>query len=313
MPRVLVVGSINTDLSLRIDQLPLPGQTVFGREFATLPGGKGANQAVAASRAGGDVAFIAAVGDDDYGRKAVANLRAEAVDVGHVRVLPGVSSGVALILTARDGENMIAVDSGANAELSQEHISSLPESLFQRGAALLVGLEIPLDTACAALERGRRAGMITILNPAPAPEERAAAVARLLPLVDCVTPNRLEARAIAGLAPHDDDAAQAAARILERGARGVVITLSSEGCLVAWPGEMRTIPPRPVPVVDCVGAGDAFSGAIAVALAEGKPLPEAAAWANQAAALAVTRYGAQSALPRRAEIEHAIAQNARQA
>ncbi len=196
---ILVIGSSNTDMTVRLPRLPAPGQTVLGSGFATTPGGKGANQAVAASRAGGDVVFVTALGDDDLGQKALALYRRERIDVSHVRICDGVSSGVALIFVGDDGENMIGVASGANHRLSPQDIDLLPDSLFRSGDVLLAGLEVPIATAVRAIERGARAGMRVILNPAPVPETAGAITLGLLSLVDVLTPNRLEALALAGL------------------------------------------------------------------------------------------------------------------
>jgi ribokinase len=305
MPRVVVIGSSNTDMTVRLPRLPEAGETILGGSFATSPGGKGANQAVAARRAGADVAFVAAVGDDELGRQAIELYRREGIDASHARVVEGVASGVALIFVGDDGENMIGVASGANARIEAEDVARLPDDLFRRGDVLLTGLEIPFRAAVAALRRGRGAGMTTILNPAPAPDPSNPDVADLLAPADVVTPNRLEACALAGMAPGPDvDWAECARRLMARGPRRVVITLGAEGCLAAEGGRIDRIAARRVVAVDAVGAGDAFNGALAVALAEGRPLAEAAAWASAASALAVTQPGAQSALPRREAIDY---------
>ncbi len=301
MPRVVVVGSINTDMTVRLPRLPVPGQTVLGGQFATTPGGKGANQAMAALRAGGEVAFIAAVGDDALGQAALRRYGEAGLDVTHVRVVGGVASGVALIYVADGGENMIAVAPGANGRLSPAMVEALPDSVFSSGGALVVGLEIPLETARAAMIRGREAGMTVILNPAPVGQ--AAETAALLEHADYATPNQDEARALAGMEGNEFDPREAAERLLTMGPRGVVVTLGSRGCLAAEPGRSWRISAAKVRAVDTVGAGDAYTGAVAVALAEGKTLVDAAVWASHAAALAVTRAGAQEALPTRSEID----------
>ncbi len=198
MARILVVGSSNTDMTVRLGRLPAPGQTVLGGGFATTPGGKGANQAVAAARAGGDVVFITAVGDDDLGKNSLDLYRRQGIDVSHVRVCTGVSSGVALIFVGEDGENMIGVASGANHMLGPEDIDRLPDSVFRAGDVLLAGLEIPSETAARAIGRASGAGMRVILNPAPAPASPDAIAPGLLALVDVLTPNGLEALALAG-------------------------------------------------------------------------------------------------------------------
>ncbi|AMV40107.1 ribokinase [Planctomyces sp. SH-PL62] len=305
MSRILLFGSSNTDMTVRVPRLPAPGETVLGGEFATTPGGKGANQAVAARRAGAEVVFVTAVGDDELGRGALALYRREGIDVEHVRVVSGVASGVALIYVDDHGENMIAVASGANLSLTPEDVAALPDDLFQAGDILVTGLEIPYQTALAAMRRGRAAGMTVLLNPAPAPTAGDPAIAELLAAADVVTPNRGEARTLAGAGKGDDPLALAE-RIRPQGPKTVIVTLGSEGCLATTGPEVYEIPSRKVTAVDAVGAGDAFNGALAAVLAEGRPLGEALAWATAAAALAVTRPGAQSALPTREAIDRFV-------
>lgn len=306
MARVLVVGSSNTDLAVRLPRLPAPGQTVLGGSLQNGPGGKGANQAVAAARAGAEVVFVTAVGDDEFGRLALEGYRREGIDVSHARRLPETSSGVALIFVGDDGENMIGVAPGANARLTAEDIDGLPADLFDPGAVLLIaGLEVPAEAVAAAVRRGSGAGMTVVLNPAPAVS--LPALKGCLAGVDVITPNRGELGLLTGLETHDGNALQAAATALRRcGPRCVVVTLGSAGCLVVDGDSARRIPPHDVRAVDTVAAGDAFSGTLAVALAEGMALHDAAVWANAAAALAVTRAGAQAALPTRAAIDRLV-------
>jgi ribokinase len=308
MARVVVFGSSNTDLTVRVPNLPTPGQTLLGDSFAISPGGKGANQAVAARRAGADVVFVTAVGDDDLGRQALERYRGEGINIDHVRIVPGASSGVALIFVGGDGENMIGVAPGANQRLTPEDVDRLDDSLFKTGDVLLAGLEIPVPTAIAAMKRGRAAGMTVVLNPAPAPALSVAETRELLSHADIITPNRGEANALANLSlgseTRDELSLVACSRaLLELGPRALVITLGAGGCLVAGEGVTTGIAAPRVEAVDTVGAGDAFNGALAVALGEHRSLLQAADWAMVAAALAVTRPGAQSALPRREEID----------
>ena len=304
MPRVVVVGSSNTDMTVRVPALPAAGQTVLGDTFAISPGGKGANQAVAARRAGAEVVFVTAIGDDDLGRGALELYRREGIDVGHVRKITEVASGVALIFVARDGENMIGVASGANQRLEPSDIDRLPDSVFRPGDVLLAGLEIPIPTAIRAMRRGRSSGMTVILNPAPAPSLSEREVSALVSVADIITPNRVEAIMLAGIGGGQrPDPATCARRLLGLGLKAVVITLGSDGCLVAQDQEFHQVPSPHVEAVDTVGAGDAFNGALAVALAEGRPLTAAVAWAARAAAVAVTKPGAQAALPYREEID----------
>jgi ribokinase len=304
MPRIVVVGSSNTDMTVRVPVLPAAGQTVLGDSFAIMSGGKGANQAVAARRAGAEVVFVAAVGDDELGRQAVERYRREGIDVSHIRTIPSAASGVALIFVGPDGENMIGVAPGANRLLSQGDIDRLPDQVFRGGDVLLVGLEIPVTTAIRAMHRGQAAGMKVILNPAPAPMLAPDLDVALLSAADLITPNRLEVAMLSGMATAESTDPAACARcLLEKGPGSVLVTLGAQGCLVVTGDASQLIAAPRVQAVDAVGAGDAFNGALAVALGRGWPLAEAASWACAAAALAVTKPGAQEALPRRDEID----------
>ncbi len=245
MPRVVVFGSSNTDMTVRLPHLPAPGQTMLGHSFLTTPGGKGANQAVAARRAGAEVVFVTAVGDDALGRESLELYRREGIDVGYTRVVPGMSSGVALIFVADDGENMIGVASGANLALAPEDVDRLPDSLFREGDVLLAGLEIPVGTAQRALERGAAARMLTVLNPAPAPTLTESEAKGLLAFATVITPNRAEALALAGMAADADaelDWRLCADRLLAMGTQAIVMTLGSSGCRVAAAGGFWPIP-----------------------------------------------------------------------
>lgn len=307
MARVLVIGSSNTDMTVRLPRLPSPGHTVLGGSWLQGPGGKGANQAVAAARAGGEVVFVTAVGDDEFGRQALDGYRRDGIDASHARTVAGTPSGVALIFVDDDGENMIGVAPGANACLGPDDVDRLPDDLFRPDTLLLVaGLEVPPGAVARAVRRGADAGMIVVLNPAPALAGLSDAVA--LGDLDVITPNRHELAQLTRLSMKDEPGVIAAAHGLRAtGPRAVLVTLGAGGCLVLGPGGPERIPSHPVRVVDTVGAGDAFNGALAVALAEGRLLPEAAAWANAAAALATTRPGAQTALPLRNEIDRLFA------
>lgn len=309
MPRVVVLGSSNTDMTVRLPRLPGRGETVLGGKFVSGPGGKGANQAVAARRAGGEVLFLTAVGDDSFGREALDHYRREQIDVTLARVLPNESSGIALILVEEGGENSIGVAPGANAKLTPDDVDGLPDAVFEPKSVLLASLEVPIETVVRGLQRARRAGMLTILNPAPAHPLTTAGGEEALAAIDVLTPNQSELATLAGLPCESDAETLEAARALQRrwGVRAVVVTLGPRGALVVE-GEARHVAPRPVDAVDTVGAGDAFNGALAVALAEGRPLLEAAAWANAAAALSVTRRGAQAGLPLRDEIDRLVSQ-----
>ncbi len=297
---IIVLGSVNTDLVIRAPRIPAPGETVLGGEYFQAPGGKGANQAVAAARAARKaVTFVAAVGDDDFGRAAIENFSRENLDDRHILSIANQPSGVALIFVDHRGENAISVASGANLHLTPADVDALPEELFAAADVFLSCLESPVETVVRGLRRARAAGLVTILNPAPALSE--IAVSEILSLVDVLTPNAGEAEMLSGR----ESAADAAVYLRRLGCGSVVTTLGAGGCLVSGETEVH-IPGRRVTAVDTTAAGDAFNGALAVALSEGKPLPEAARWATVAASIAVTRAGAQPSLPGRVEIEAAV-------
>jgi ribokinase len=305
--RIIVVGSINTDLVIRGPRLPGPGETVIGGEFYQASGGKGANQAVAAARAATEpVTFLGAVGDDNLGRAALDALRRENLIGDYLKTVPGAPSGVALILVDHSGQNLISVAAGANGCLSPADIDAVPAAVFSAAKVFLTCLETPLETVARGLARARRAGLMTILNPAPA--SRDILDADLLSLVDVLTPNAGESALLTDGQIRADDrydeaSVSSAARALQRtGCRQVVITLGAAGCLVV-DRDATPIPGRVVEAVDATAAGDAFNGALAVALSEGRALPDAARWATAAAAISVTRRGAQPSLPNRREID----------
>jgi ribokinase len=302
-PPILVIGSSNTDLIIKAERIPRPGETVLGGEFATAPGGKGANQAVAAARAGGAVTFIARVGRDANGDQSVAGFAAAGIDVRRVirdRTRP---SGVALIVVGRRGENSIAVASGANEGLSPADIRKAAGA-FDRVRLVLLQLETPLRTIQTAIELATLAGLPVVLNPAPARP----LPSRLMKRIYVITPNEGEAELLTGVAVTSVAAAgRAADALLARGVRHVVITMGARGAFVASKGARQLIPPFKVKTADTTGAGDVFNGALAVALAEGKPLLEAARFGGAAAAIAVTRFGAQPSAPARKEIDAVLA------
>ena len=308
MSRVVVLGSTNTDMIVRLPELPAPGQTRLGGTFATSPGGKGANQALAARRAGAEVVFLTAVGDDEHGRHALERYRGEGIDVSHARTIAGVASGVALIFVAEAGENMIGVAPGANRRLSPEDIDGLPDSVFEPGSVFLASLEVPLETVARGLRRAKGAGMTTVLNPAPA--DTALLDLDVLRLVDYLTPNRVEVRLLAGRSPLENShaARRAAEDLVAMGVPHVVVTLGDEGSLLVVRSRSRLVKSFPVVPVDTIGAGDAYNGALAVALAENAPILDAMRRASAAAALTVTQPGAQSALPDRAAIDRLLSE-----
>jgi ribokinase len=296
---VLVVGSSNTDMIIRLDRIPRPGETVLGGEFATAAGGKGANQAVAAARAGGHVTLVARVGRDPLGDQAIAAFIEDGIDVEHVVRDAAAASGVALIFVAKDGENSIAVASGANGCLAPTDVQRAAASCA--GAdVMVVQLETPLATVRKAAELAAASGVRVILNPAPARPLPPA----LLRRVSVLTPNESEAELLSGVrVAGDASAARAAAALRARGAQTVVITLGARGAFVASPEGGGLVPGFKVKAVDTTAAGDVFNGALAVSLAEGKALADAVRFANAAAALSVTRRGAQPSAPVRREID----------
>lgn len=301
--RIAVVGSTNMDLVTRVDRLPLPGETVLGGDLLTLSGGKGANQAVAAARLGGAVDFIGCFGGDAFGAQAAARLTAEGINLQASVTEPGTPHGVALILVEASGQNSIAVAPGANRRLRPEHIRRTADTL-SRCASMLCQLETPLDTVDEAIRLASQLGCRVILNPAPAqaiPES-------WFPRVDLLTPNEAESRALLNLPDHVSfDPAAAAEEFLRRGAKGIVITLGRDGLYAAVAGVREHIPAFPVSAVDTTAAGDAFCGALAVALGEGREIRPALLWAAAAAACSVTRMGAQDSLATREELDAFLA------
>lgn len=301
--RIVIVGSVNTDMIIQLDRIPRPGETVIGGDFSTAPGGKGANQAVAAARAGGKVTLVARVGNDALGRQAVEGFVAEGIDTSHVRSDPDTPSGVALIFVDAQGENSIAVASGANARLTAEDVRDAREAIASADV-LVTQLETPMDAVREAVDLAVEHGVRVVLNPAPAQPLRKG----FLQQVSVLTPNETEAELLTGIVVSDDATALAAAeRLHADGVRAILITLGSRGTFVLDRDTREVIPAFPVTAVDSTAAGDVFNGALAVALAERTPLPEAVRFANAAAALAVTRLGAQPSAPSRNEIHEFLA------
>jgi ribokinase len=296
---IVVVGSSNTDMIIRVARIPRPGETLLGGEFFKAAGGKGANQAVGAARAGGKVTLIARVGKDIFGDQAIAGLRRDGIDVSCVFRDPAAASGVALIFVAKDGENSIAVAGGANAKLSRADVKKA-DKVIRTAAMLVVQLETPLATVQTAAEVAVKAGVPVILNPAPArPLPNS-----LLKLISILTPNETEAELLTGIKVTDETAAaKASARLRSRGVRTVILTLGSRGAFLADVNGQQLVPGFKVKAVDTTAAGDIFNGTLAVALAERKSLVEAVRFANAAAALSVTQRGAQPSAPARADIE----------
>ncbi|HEY5564907.1 MAG TPA: ribokinase [Rhodothermia bacterium] len=290
---LLVIGSANMDLVVTCDRFPEPGETVFGGSFATYPGGKGANQAVAAARLDGDVLFLAKLGSDAFGDELEHHLRESGVHVDYLLRDETAPTGVALITVDGSGQNEILVVSGSNMELSPDDVVA-HSHLFARVSTLLLQLETPIPTALAAAEIAHDRGVAVVLNPAPAaelPDE-------LLQKIDYLTPNELEAERLCGVAVRDlDSAEQAALRLLERGVRNVIVTLGATGALRVHEGGVQFAAAPLVDAVDSTAAGDAFNGAFARALSWGWQASEALEFAVYAASFSVTRPGAQHSLP----------------
>ncbi|MGH2398760.1 MAG: ribokinase [bacterium] len=297
---MVVVGSLNMDLVVKAPRLPAVGETVTRGTFGTFPGGKGANQAVAAARLGASVRMVGAIGKDSFGTQLKAALRHDGVDVSGVVEIDDAPSGVAMITVGPQGENTIVVAPGANFRLTAAHVDAAAETIA-RSQILLIQLEIPLDTATRAAEIAANAHVRVVLDPAPAPDSPLPD--RWMRLVNVITPNEVEAKALTGTNASDERGArEAAEKLLARGCRSAVIKLGARGAFVA-DGDVRTvIPAIYVDAVDTTAAGDAFAGALGVALGEGRPLTDAVRFANVAGAISVTRMGAQPSMPRRAEI-----------
>jgi ribokinase len=292
--RIAVLGSINMDLVTEVPRLPRPGETVTGRSFARYPGGKGANQAVAAARMNGQVAFYGKVGEDFFGEELLAGLRQEGVCVDAVGREPAVPSGIAAIVVAEGGENTIAYTPGANAQVDRRYVDSVLPAITSASIVLLQ-LETPLETVAYLLSRLPESGPLVILNPAPAQGLSSLLLAR----VGFITPNRGELETLAGVS----DIPTAGRRLLAQGVTHVVCTAGEEGVHLIEAKGSRHFPAVPVRPIDTTAAGDAFNGALAAAMAEGQPVEAAISWANACGALSTTRRGAQPSLPRREELE----------
>lgn len=302
-PRVTVVGSFNTDLVSRTPRMPVPGETILGGPFHMGPGGKGANQAVAAARLGAETAMVVKLGMDTFGDLAEANMVKEGIRPDFIFRTDETHTGAALIMLDAQGENMIVVAAGANTLLSPDDVDKAGEAI-EGADVLLVQLEIPIETVERAIKLAHEAGVTVLLNPAPGREISP----QLLAMCDVVTPNETETQIITGMPVRDRNEAEAAARqLLKQGVQAVVITLGAEGALVATEDGVEHVPGQRVDVVDTTGAGDAFSGALAVALAEGMELAKAVAFSNAAAALQVTKIGTAPAMPYRADVDSFVA------
>ena len=298
MKKIIVIGSSNVDMVVRTSHLPAPGETILGGEFFMNQGGKGANQAVAIKRLGGNLIFMAKLGNDVLGRQSVGYFKKEGIDTRYIAFDEDSASGVALISVDDHAENSIVVASGANMLLNEQDVDKMLEEMCE-GDILLMQLEIPLQTVEYAARKAFGKGVKVVLNPAPArslPKE-------LFRHLYMVTPNRIEAEMLTGIKiANDADVEIVAEEICAMGVKNVIITLGSKGCLIREEGVSYRIDAFKVEPVDTTAAGDTFNGALCVGLSEGMDLKQAAVMASKASSIAVTRMGAQSSIPYREEL-----------
>lgn len=298
MKKIIVIGSSNVDMVVRTSHLPAPGETILGGEFFMNQGGKGANQAVAIKRLGGNLIFMAKLGNDVLGRQSVGYFKKDGIDTRYIALDEDSASGVALISVDDHAENSIVVASGANMLLNEQDVDKMLEEMCE-GDILLMQLEIPLQTVEYAARKAFGKGVKVVLNPAPArslPKE-------LFRHLYMVTPNRIEAEMLTGIKiANDADVEKVAEEICAMGVKNVIITLGSKGCLIREEGVSYRIDAFKVEPVDTTAAGDTFNGALCVGLSEGMDLKQAAVMASKASSIAVTRMGAQSSIPYREEL-----------
>lgn len=291
--KIVVVGSSNTDLIIKMNKLPKQGETVIGKDYVRSLGGKGANQAVAAARAGADVTFITKMGRDEFGHEALKSFKKEGIHTGNILIDEVSLSGLAMVWVDKEGENSIVVASGANANLTSEEIIE-KKSVIESADILIVQLEIPLETVKTAVEIAHQNKVVIILNPAPAkelPDE-------LLQMVDIITPNIHELEMLSHTTIKDcEDIEQAVSKLHSKGIKNIIVTYGDKGSYISNGEGFTHIPPFNVKAVDTTAAGDILNGAFAAALLENKPMEEALLFANAAAAISVTRMGAQVSAP----------------
>ena len=307
-PKIVVVGSSNMDLVVKSPRIPARGETILGWDFIMTPGGKGANQAVAAAKLGAEVYFVAKLGDDIFGRQSLSNFRKVGIKTEYVEQTKEAPSGVALITVDDAGDNVIVVAPGANMKLLPEDVQKAQSAIATSGA-VAAQLEVPLETVECAAKLANDAGVPFILDPAPAQKLSD----EFLQMVDVLTPNETEAEILTGIKVTDENTAIVAARaLLDRGVKAVIMTMGSKGYVLAVKEGAQFVPSVKVDAVDATAAGDAFTGSLAVGLARGKTLKEATLFANYVAALSVTKMGAQSSMPDAEQVENFIKQKSAQ-
>ncbi len=298
MKKVIVVGSSNTDMVVHTSHLPAPGETILGGEFLMNQGGKGANQAVAVKRLGGNLVFVARLGNDVLGQQTMQVFQQEGIDTKYIALDKNIASGVALISVDENAENSIVVASGANMTFTKADIDKV-ENEMNPGDFLLLQLEIPLNIIEYAVEKAASKGLKVVLNPAPAQPLSKSLFHHLY----MMTPNRIEAEMYTGIKISSiNDAEEAARALLQMGVKNVIITLGSDGCLVNEAGKMYHVDAFKVTPIDTTAAGDTFNGALCVGMAEGMVMVDAVRFASKASSIAVTRMGAQSSIPHRCEL-----------
>jgi ribokinase len=298
--KIVVIGSSNTDMVIKAEHLPQPGETIIGEDFLMNHGGKGANQAVAAARLGGKVVFVCKVGDDMFGREALEMFQKEGIDITYSYKTKEKSSGVALINVDNKGENTIVVASGANGLLSEADVQQA-QAEIDESTIVLMQLETPVPTLTYAAKCAKQVGAKVVLNPAPAP--KIPLPEELLKNVDIIIPNENEAEYISGIKITDlDSLRDVMLNIVSKGVKTVIITIGARGAYVFYKGELFLVPAFKVDAVDTTAAGDTFCGALCVALSEGQDMKTAVRFANKASSISVTRMGAQTSVPYRKEV-----------
>lgn len=305
MNKLVVLGSVNADHVLQVPTFPRPGETLHGRNYQVIPGGKGANQAVAAARLKADIGFIACVGDDAFGIESCERFKLDGMDIRGVKVQADCPTGIAMIQVSDRGENSICLSAEANDRLTAEAIEDdLPS--IRAASYLLMQLETPIDGIIKAAQVAKQAKTNVVLNPAPARELPSS----LLSCVDVITPNETEAQVLTGITVTDDASAQQAATVLhQQGIEIVIITLGAKGVWLSENGRGQLIPGFRVSATDTTAAGDTFNGAFVTGLLENMPLESAIKFAHAAAAISVTRFGAQTSIPTRQEVDEFLAQH----